>query len=116
MRAIVSPTARGHDLAIEVCRDSTGDGTMTFSRRNEVDLVVSRGGTAVWRWSTDHPDERAVHTLAVEKNSCWVWTARWTDVDARGRALASGSYTLSVTAAARELSGFTEKTETFEVS
>ena len=117
-RAQVTPTARGHDLSVQVCRDSAGAGQLHFSRRLEVDLVVTAGtGTqSVWRWSTGHPDAAQAHVLDVAAEACWTWTAPWTDVDRDGDALPSGDYTLSVSAQAPELRAFSAPRVTFSIS
>jgi len=102
--ATVTATSRGHDLVGSFCRDGSADATLTFATQQEVELVVRRAdGTVVWRWSAGHADAHAPHTLAVARDHCWDWTAPWTDVDAQGRALPSGSYELDVTSRADEL-------------
>jgi hypothetical protein len=114
--AVATATDRGHNLTIEICRDSTGPSQLTFARRNEVDLAVLAGDKTVWRWSVGHADAAAAHTLAADADSCWSWTAPWTDVDASGRRLESGSYALSVTSTAREVSAVDPQQVTFRVS
>jgi hypothetical protein len=109
-------TSDGHDLRIEVCRDSTGPGALSFGRRLEVDLVVLDGTKPVWRWSAGQPDATAPHGLDVGTDGCWSWTAAWTDVDAAGRPLDPGGYTLSVASTARELDGYPPQDVTFRVS
>lgn len=102
--ATVTGTARGHDLVGTVCRDGSSAATLSFATQQEVELTVQRAdGTVVWRWSTGHGDAADQHVLAVEADHCWSWTAPWTDVDARGRALSGGSYELVVSSRADEL-------------
>jgi hypothetical protein len=112
----VTSTAHGHDLTIEVCRDSTGPGQLTFSRQSEVDLAVLAGSKTVWRWSVGQPDAAQPHSLQTAADSCWSWTAPWTDVNAAGRALPRGSYTLAVTSAAGELQALHAQTTAFSIS
>lgn len=103
-KAVVTDTVRGHDLDGQVCRDGSSDARLTFARQQEVELTVRRSdGTVVWRWSAGHADASSPHTLDVAKDHCWDWTAPWTDVDAQGRVLPSGSYELEVTSRADEL-------------
>lgn len=102
--AAVSTAPGGHDLTQQICRDSSSDATLSFDGSRELDLLVQRAdGKVVWRWSVDHRDTSSAHTLAVEREHCWVWTVHWTDVDQRGAALPRGSYTLVVTTSASEL-------------
>ena len=102
--AAVSATRGGHLLTQQICRDSSSDSTLSFDGDRELDLVVQRDdGHVVWRWSVGHPDGGSAHSLAVEREHCWVWNVSWTDVDQRGRALPHGSYTLVVTTTASEL-------------
>ncbi|MDT7572739.1 MAG: hypothetical protein QOE05_2913 [Actinomycetota bacterium] len=112
-------TARGHDLILEVCRDSTGPGSLRFPRELEADLVVhdtSDRDRAVWRWSTGHPNDEDVHVLKLETSACWTWTAPWTDVDARGRQLDPGSYAVAVSSPADQLRGIAEQRAAFRIS
>lgn len=102
--ALVSATRGGHDLTQQICRDSSSDAMLSFDDARELDLVVQRpDGKVMWRWSVDHPDAATAHTLAAEREHCWVWTVHWTDVDQGGTALPRGSYTLVVSTTAREL-------------
>src|SRR5213079_716311 len=94
--AAVSRTSRGHDLTLSVCRDSTGGARMHFTHEQEAELTVVRDDRAVWRWSAGHSNDGDPHGLDVEADGCWTWTAPWTDVDAAGRQLARGQYTLTV--------------------
>jgi len=112
--AVAAPTARGHDLVGELCRDGSSDATLTFPRQQEVELLVRRAdGTVVWRWSTGHSDAPDGHTLGVARDHCWSWTAPWTDVDDDGRPLPEGTYQLVVRSRADELRGAPEATVTF---
>jgi hypothetical protein len=101
--AQVGKTAAGHDLVDELCRDGSSGNTLSFDTSREVDLLVLRGSTVVWRWSTDHPAVHQPHQLAVEADHCWRWTAHWTDVDANGKRLPGGDYVLRVVSEAPEM-------------
>jgi hypothetical protein len=113
---IATASTRGHDLTVEVCRDTTGPGRLTFSRQQEVDLTVTSGNRIVWQWSRDQPNAAGKHTLDAAADGCWSWTAPWTDVDAGGRRLAGGSYTLIVTSSAAELQALGPKRTTFSIA
>jgi hypothetical protein len=112
-------TPRGHDLILEVCRDSTGPGSLRFPRELEAELVVHDTldkDRIVWRWSTGHGNDEDVHVLKLETSACWTWTAAWTDVDARGRALEPGRYEVAVTSSADQLHGMPEQRAAFQIS
>ena len=76
---------------------------------------MSRNGHVVWRWSTGHPTSHQPHALTTPAGACWTWTAPWTDVDAAGRPLAAGTYTLTVTSRASEVADLPDETGTFRV-
>jgi hypothetical protein len=106
---------RGHDLTMRVCRDQTTDATLSFAKDQEADLEVRHAGRVVWRWSTGRTATSNAHALATPAGACWVWTAPWTDVDATGRPLGSGSYDLVVTSRADQLADLPTATTTFKV-
>jgi hypothetical protein len=112
-------TARGHDLILEVCRDSTGPGSLRFARELEAELVVHDvldKDRSVWRWSSGHSNAEDVHGLKVETSACWTWTAAWTNVDARGRELEPGRYEVAVKSTADQLRGMPEQRASFQIS
>jgi hypothetical protein len=116
--AYAPATEQGHDLVLEICRDSTGPGSLHFSRLHEVELVVRDAQNperVVWRWSTGHADASRPHVLETETSACWTWTVAWTDVDARGRQLEAGRYELAATTTARELGGHPTQVVAFAV-
>lgn len=92
-----------YELQAQVCSSRTGLTLLHYPGRNEVDLSVTRGTSELWRWSRWHPDDPAAHTIGVEANSCTTWTFSWTGVDAQGRRLPKGEYTLRATFLADEL-------------
>jgi hypothetical protein len=112
-------TERGHDLVVEVCRDSTGPGRLRFPRELEADLLVhdpSSEDRVVWQWSAGRSNDQDVHSLDVETSACWTWTAPWTDVDAQGRALDPGRYELEVRSRADEVRTYQAERVAFTVS
>jgi hypothetical protein len=115
LTATAARSSAGHDLSIAVCRDQTGDATLSFAGSREADLVVVRNGRVVWRWSAGHPSKDQPHTLATPAGACWTWTTPWTDVDAAGRPLPRGSYSLQVTSLAHEVADLPDETSTFTV-
>ena len=112
-----SPPTAPYQLYGEVCSTRTGTTTLHYAGRNEVDMaVVSKTGKVVWRWSQWHPDGGTAHTLGVSTGACSSWTFDWTGVDATGRALAKGDYSLTVTFLAAELSGRNRSSYPFTIA
>jgi len=85
-------------LQADLCNVDATPASVRFPTSREVDFVVrsSKSGE-VWRWSRWHPARQTPHSLTVEPSACDHWTFRWTEVDAGGRRLPAGDYTLSVT-------------------
>lgn len=93
-----------YQLQGQVCSTRTGLTLLHYAGRNEVDLAVHDAkGVEVWRWSRWHPDTASPHTLGLSAGSCTTWSLDWTAVDATGRALPKGDYTLRATFLADEL-------------
>lgn len=111
----VTPTERGFDLVLELCRDQSGAAPLVFSGDREVEIVVSRAGREVWRWSVDHPDHGNGHTLDTPATACWTWSAPWTTVDQHGRRLPPGSYTMLATTQAAGVATFPSDAVAFSV-
>lgn len=115
LRAKVTPSPAGHDLNLEVCRDSTGSGTLNFPSSLEADLSISSGSRIVWRWSADHPASASPHARPTATSYCWDWKVAWTDVDQQGRALGHGSYVLSGLSNADELKALNHTETSFTI-
>ncbi len=109
-------TPAGHRLSLEICRDDTGPGTLSYRDALETDLAVLAGDQEVWRWSADHSPQGASHTLQVGSVQCFTWTVDWTDVDRSGAPLKPGSYSLLATTFASELQELPSERTTFEIS
>jgi hypothetical protein len=107
-------TSDGERLSLQVCRDSTSGGSLTFGSSREVDFVVKRAGTTVWSWSHAHPGSPSHHTLTAPADGCWNWTLVWPGVDQSGRAVGHGSYTVTSNSTADELYAGPALTATFQ--
>jgi hypothetical protein len=105
-----------YQLQAEVCSYQTSLTLLHYLGRNEVDMTISQKGHELWRWSRWHPDGGPSHTLGLEANECTQWRFDWTGVDATGRRLPKGTYTLSVTFLANELAGHRVGTSTVTIS
>lgn len=92
-------------LYADVCSTRTSPTTLHFPGRNEVDFAITRQGDTVWRWADWHPDGGAPHSRVLETGACTSWTFGWTLVDAQGKRLPKGTYTLRTTFLAEELGG-----------
>ncbi|MCU1588932.1 MAG: Intracellular proteinase inhibitor, partial [Frankiales bacterium] len=116
MTAAVTTTEAGHDLTVEVCRDQTTDSALSFDTTREADLVITRAGHEVWRWSVGHIAKPRTHALQTPAGACWSWTAPWTDVNGAGRPTPSGSYELVGTSLAGELADLPDVSTTFTIA
>lgn len=104
-------------LQAQVCSTRTGLTLLHYAGRNEVDLAVHDAkGVEVWRWSRWHPDRASPHTLGLSAGSCTTWSLDWAGVDATGRALPKGDYTLRATFLADELADRRTSTTEFTLS
>jgi hypothetical protein len=92
------------DLRAYVCSTYTRGALLGYDTSNEVDFVVKDAkGKERWRWSRWHPPTENPHFLTVETGRCTYWSFTWTAVDASGRKLPQGSYTLEAEFLADEL-------------
>jgi len=101
--AATTHTDRGQRLSLELCRDSTSGGSLTFATTREVDFAVTSGGKTIWSWSHDHPGTSSQHTVSATADGCWVWSLVWPGITQTGAAVGHGSYTLVATTTAQEL-------------
>lgn len=96
-------TARGVDLLVEVCRDGTTSGRLTYDSDHEADLAVLEDGRTLWQWSVGRTAVDDSHELTAEPGGCWTWRAPWTGVDQSGEPLDGGTYLLRARSLADEL-------------
>lgn len=101
--ALVSKTASGEQLTVQLCRDSTTGGQLTYATTREVDLTVKRGSSVVWRWSRTHPGTPDEHMLSAPKNGCWNWSLVWPGVTQNGADAGHGTFTFLARTTAKEL-------------
>jgi hypothetical protein len=101
-------TATGERLRVNLCRDSTAGGTLTFGSSREIDLVLSIEGRSVWSWSRTSPGHPHAHRLSASANDCWDWTLTWPGTTQAGSAAPRGTYTFTATSTADELKGRTD--------
>lgn len=106
-------TARGVDLLVEVCRDGTSSGRLTYKTSHEADLEVLEDGRTLWQWSVGRIPIEDSHELTAESRGCWTWRAPWTAVDQRGERLAGGTYVLRARSLANELADLPPEDTTF---
>ena len=82
---------------------ATHDSSFSFDTTQEVDLVLSRGGRVIWRWSQGQTFAQLRHTLVVKPGNGYRWTTSWRPTDRYGRALPKGDYEVTGTVRAHEL-------------
>ena len=111
--AIARRVANGEQLTVDICRDSTGSGTLSFQTTREVDLTVQRGGKTVWDWARDHPAVSDPHQLSAAAHGCWDWTLVWPDITQSGKSAGHGTYTFLATSMAKELDTVSPVSTTF---
>jgi hypothetical protein len=105
LTSAATPVAGGVELSLEICRDATSNGRLTFDSTREVDLTVKQGSTTIWDWARAHPGSPDNHQLSAPANGCWDWSLVWPGVTQSGRAAGHGSFTLVARSTAQELSG-----------
>ena len=106
-------TNEGADLVVEVCRDGTTAGRLTYGTEHEVDLAVLEDGVTLWQWSVGRTPADDAHEQTAEPGGCWRWRAPWTGVDQRGESLDGGSYVLRGRSLADQLADVPPKDTTF---
>jgi hypothetical protein len=102
--AIATRVSGGERLTFQICRDSTSGGQLTFSGSREVDLVLRHNGHVVWSWAKVRPGHPDSHHLTAAADGCWNWTLVWPGVTSGGRAAPRGSYTVTASSTAQEVS------------
>ncbi|HET6909499.1 MAG TPA: hypothetical protein VFH54_09190 [Mycobacteriales bacterium] len=113
--AVAHRVTSGEQLTVDLCRDSTGSGTLTFDTTREVDLTVQRNGKTVWDWARDHPARSDQHQLTAASHDCWDWTLVWPDINQSGANAGHGTFTFVATSTAKELSTGPTQTTTFRL-
>jgi hypothetical protein len=111
--AVAKAAPAGERLTLQLCRDHTGGGTLSYPTSREVDLAVQRNGKTVWSWAPGHPGHPDRHTLTAPRDGCWNWSLVWPHVDTAGKTVRHGTYTLVATTAATELQAEPSSTARF---
>jgi hypothetical protein len=111
--ATATSLSGGVRLQLQLCRDSTGGGTLTFSGTREVDLAVRDGQRTVWDWAKLHPGSSGPHQLSATANGCWNWSVVWPGVTQSGASSVHGVYTFVGTSTASEMKGSPDYSTTF---
>jgi hypothetical protein len=102
---VATPLSNGVQLHVELCRDSTGGGTLSFSGSREVDLAVKQGKRTVWDWAALHPGGSDAHQLSEPANGCMNWSVVWPDITTAGSTAGHGDFTFVGTSTADEMQG-----------
>jgi hypothetical protein len=97
----------------QICSTQAETESLHFASHREVDFAISRDGRVVWRWSTWHPDRARPHTQPIQPGTCNSWTFGWTQVDSAGTRVPAGTYVLTTTFFADEVSDRRVKTVEF---
>jgi hypothetical protein len=103
LAALIDKTGSGERLTVQLCRDSTSGGRLSYTGSREVDLTVRQGSSVVWRWSRSHPGRPDAHTLSAPKNGCWNWSLVWPDINQHGASAGHGTFTFVARTTASEL-------------
>lgn len=110
----VEPAGGAQRLALDVCRDDTGPGELTYRDAFETDFaILDRDEREVWRWSAGRSGDGPGQALDVAAGSCVTWSVDWTGVDRRGQRLPAGQYTAVSTTFAQELAEVPNDRRTF---
>lgn len=113
LAAVTRRVSGGEQLTVDLCRDGSSGGTLTFDTTREVDLTVQRAGRTVWDWARDHPAQRDPHQLSVSSHGCFDWTLVWPGISQNGVPTGHGTFTFIATSAAKELAAANPASTTF---
>ena len=113
MDVTATPVSDGVRLHVQLCRDSTGGGSLSFDGTREVDLSVRQGTKTVWDWATLHPGSSGPHRLSEPANGCMNWSLVWPDVTTAGQPAGHGSFTFVGTSTANEMKGKPDESAAF---
>jgi len=105
LTVLATPVSDGVQLLVQLCRDSTGGGTLSYSGSREVDLAVRQGNRTLWDWATLHPGGNEAHRMSVPANGCWNWSLDWPDVTTAGGSAGHGNFTFVGISTADEMKG-----------
>lgn len=105
LEVTAKPVSGGVRLHIQLCRDSTGGGSLSFDGTREVDLAVQQAGRTVWDWATLHPGSSGPHQFSEPANGCMNWSLVWPGVTTGGESAGHGSFTFVGTSTANEMKG-----------
>jgi hypothetical protein len=100
-----TPLSHGVRLHMQLCRDSTGGGTLSFASTREVDLAIKQGKRTVWDWAALHPGGSDAHQLSEPANGCMNWSVTWPDITTAGSTAGHGDFTFVGTSTADEMQG-----------
>lgn len=102
-------------LAVDLCNTSADTARFDFTRRDEVDITVTRDSTTLWRWSTGRPRVSDPHQVPLRSGDCLTWTTPYAEVDQSGAALPPGTYTLTSVIDSPDADNIATATTTFTV-
>lgn len=114
LTALTQRTSNGVRLTVDLCRDSTGPGTLTFAGSREVDLAVVRNGKVVWNWAHAHPGRADRHQLSSPANGCWDWSLVWSGQTNDSTAAPRGGLTFVATSTSDDMQGKPSESTTFQ--
>lgn len=103
LSAVTKAVSGGVRLTVDLCRDSTSAGTLTFPTTAEADITVQRGGKVVWDYAQAHSSHSFRHVLDAAADHCWDWSVVWPDITQTGASAGHGTFTFVATSYAQEV-------------
>ena len=89
----------GETVVIRLTLTNDTDQTQTydFGTAQRYDVIVSRNDQQVWQWSADQFFAQMMGSETLEPGESRTYTVPWNQVDANGRQVRSGTYTVTGT-------------------
>jgi hypothetical protein len=99
-------------IGAEVCRDLTtfNDRSLSFSHNQELEVVISRNGRELWRWSASQVATGKPHVVVIHQRNCVQWRTTWNGTTSDGQKLPNATYDVTATVISASQAGLVGRT------